>query len=518
MATLNIGGKRVKVGDEFLSLSPADQQKTVDEIASQLNISAPAPQTVGDGKTDRERSWTETLTDAGVGAAQGFQSGFQGLLGAAGDAQQAAGGLAGWAADKFGASPSTRDYVSSAASRVAVPFLPVGMPTTKQVNTAAESLLGPKYVPETTAGKYAASIGEMAPGAMAGPGGIVRKSLMAVIPGAAVQAADDASGGNPYAKVAAGLGGALFTAGKGNAGTKQLLRDVGPSELAYPQLEGKVNNAYAQLRGAGIKYDANAVDQAIQDVSTLRINPQLAPQASGLRDSFAEFAGKGMDFQDLDEMEQIATGIMRNHMTMPADKKFVGDILTKIKDVRQNGAVATNGSIAAGDVNGAIANAKELARSRIIARDINKMKDKSEWYLSGPESGLRNQFKNYGKKNGQNLTDSEERAFKSVMNREGLLNPLHNAGSRMGQIAMGSAGLALGMPVQGLVAAIGSNAARRFMEAYTKKGVENAIRTVLAGRDAQKQAAVRDLISKYEAAARTAISADTTVRTNLLGN
>lgn len=42
MPTLNIGGKRVKVGDEFLALSPEEQQKTVNEIAAQIGASAPA--------------------------------------------------------------------------------------------------------------------------------------------------------------------------------------------------------------------------------------------------------------------------------------------------------------------------------------------------------------------------------------------------------------------------------------------------------------------------------------------
>ncbi|NNM74739.1 hypothetical protein [Enterovirga aerilata] len=38
MATLEIGGRRVEVGDAFLKLSPEDQQRTVDEIATSLNI------------------------------------------------------------------------------------------------------------------------------------------------------------------------------------------------------------------------------------------------------------------------------------------------------------------------------------------------------------------------------------------------------------------------------------------------------------------------------------------------
>jgi hypothetical protein len=41
MATLNIGGKRVKVSDDFLSLSPEEQQRTANEIAAQIGA-APA--------------------------------------------------------------------------------------------------------------------------------------------------------------------------------------------------------------------------------------------------------------------------------------------------------------------------------------------------------------------------------------------------------------------------------------------------------------------------------------------
>lgn len=38
MPTLNIEGRRVKVDDSFMSLSPADQQKQVEEIASQIGV------------------------------------------------------------------------------------------------------------------------------------------------------------------------------------------------------------------------------------------------------------------------------------------------------------------------------------------------------------------------------------------------------------------------------------------------------------------------------------------------
>lgn len=42
MATLTIGGKRVKVSDSFLKLSPEEQQRTANQIASQIGVGAPA--------------------------------------------------------------------------------------------------------------------------------------------------------------------------------------------------------------------------------------------------------------------------------------------------------------------------------------------------------------------------------------------------------------------------------------------------------------------------------------------
>lgn len=45
MPTLNIEGRKVKVDDSFLSLSPADQQKTVEEIAAQIGVKPKASQT-----------------------------------------------------------------------------------------------------------------------------------------------------------------------------------------------------------------------------------------------------------------------------------------------------------------------------------------------------------------------------------------------------------------------------------------------------------------------------------------
>jgi hypothetical protein len=44
MATLTIEGRKVKVDDAFLSLSPEEQANTVEEIAASIGVSAPAPE------------------------------------------------------------------------------------------------------------------------------------------------------------------------------------------------------------------------------------------------------------------------------------------------------------------------------------------------------------------------------------------------------------------------------------------------------------------------------------------
>ena len=82
--------------------------------------------------------------------------------------------------------------------------LNVKAPTSEQVKGTFESVIG-KYQPETDTGRYVAGVGEFVPAAMAGPGGVVRKTAMSVIPGVATTLTGDLTDQNPYAKAAAGI-------------------------------------------------------------------------------------------------------------------------------------------------------------------------------------------------------------------------------------------------------------------------------------------------------------------------
>jgi hypothetical protein len=65
MATLNIEGRNVQVDDSFLKLSPADQQATVDEIAS--SFAAPAPDKYQQAAIDEQSDLKSQGIDEGAG-------------------------------------------------------------------------------------------------------------------------------------------------------------------------------------------------------------------------------------------------------------------------------------------------------------------------------------------------------------------------------------------------------------------------------------------------------------------
>lgn len=88
------------------------------------------------------------------------------------------------------------------------------------VGAIERNVTGPLPKPETTAGRYAQSIGEFAPMAMAGPGGILRNLFRyGVAPGVGSEAAGEATKGTPY-EPAARIAGALGGMGMGSLATR----------------------------------------------------------------------------------------------------------------------------------------------------------------------------------------------------------------------------------------------------------------------------------------------------------
>lgn len=205
-----------------------------------------------------------TAKDVGKSVVSGIGSGVAGLIGLP---ETAARGMR-WTAEQAGrlfGSPVDQDYIEGKNQ--------VKGPTAEGTQRAMESVTGEFYKPRTRGGRYARTIGEFVPGALAGPGGAARSiARFGLIPGAASEAAGEATHGTkfePYARAAAGLlgglGGSMVL--RGNAGERAVgnaLRGVTEQQIDDA---GRLMME-ARVRGVDLTWP-EAIDQVTGGASTL---------------------------------------------------------------------------------------------------------------------------------------------------------------------------------------------------------------------------------------------------------
>lgn len=203
LTTLLINGRKVKVDDGFRNLTPEQQQATVDEIAASMGGAQPADAP--------EQSWGATALDMGKSLIAGVGRGAAGLVGLPGTLGDLAGqGVrTGYEFATGNEAPQNFFFGYDEPSPISASTLQSGLSTL----TGGAS----DYQAQTTPGKYAGTVGEFIPGAVAagltGGGSTVPQMLnttmrYGVLPGVASEAAGQATEGSavePYARVAAAL-------------------------------------------------------------------------------------------------------------------------------------------------------------------------------------------------------------------------------------------------------------------------------------------------------------------------
>lgn len=134
----------------------------------------------------------------------GVARGVSAMAGTVGDIQSGAKAMQNWGLRKVGLPETNVTPV--------LPFVPSApMQNSRETLRDTEAVTGPLYEPQTTAGRYAQTLGEFVPG-LVGPGSVARKVIGGVvIPALAAQTAYEAAP-EPYkniAKVAGGVTGGL---------------------------------------------------------------------------------------------------------------------------------------------------------------------------------------------------------------------------------------------------------------------------------------------------------------------
>ena len=206
MATLNIEGKRVAVSDDFLKLSPEQQQATVEEIARSMSLGAK------DAPQEPERSLWDKVVDNVVGRDDGVESPGEklGTMIRGGTAAVSRG-----MADVPALPANLAQLATMGVEKVfgmekpsAVSRALNTLPDTREM-LASVPVIGPEseFKAPGKVGEYISTAGEFAGGAglAAGPGAMVRYGA---IPGVASETAGQATAGTayePYARAAAAI-------------------------------------------------------------------------------------------------------------------------------------------------------------------------------------------------------------------------------------------------------------------------------------------------------------------------
>lgn len=245
MPTLTIGDQKVNVGDEFMKLSPEQQNATVDEIAKSLGTKAQQPSTISD-----------VATSFGRGVAKDAIA----LAGLPGDVA----GFVGKGVEKGG-------EMLGLAPRP-VPKLS-GLPTSEDIKGGVEGVIGELGKPKTTAGKYAESVGEFVPSALIGPGGPITKAATTIGGGLGAEAGGEL--GETFGHPEAGrfIGGFAGGVGAGVGAAETVERRLSKALPGQAKNYKASKAAYKMVQNAGVWIDPTASTQFIDGLDqTLQNN------------------------------------------------------------------------------------------------------------------------------------------------------------------------------------------------------------------------------------------------------
>jgi hypothetical protein len=328
MATLEINGRKVEVDDSFRSLSPEQQQATVEEIAAALPQATAEPQKPdyrGDGLAGTR------LGAAITGAAQGVTFGL---------ADEAKAKL--W--EMFGHG----DYDSNLEQNRNVLDQ---MREEDKIATYGGELAGAMLLPgaaaksSLTVGRNALRLGA-AGAASGGEGGFGPRMQSAAVSGAVGGAVGAAA---PYAVQA-------VTRGLDKRATRKAI-DVAADAAASPAgVKAQSQAAFAAAREKGAVINSDAAMPLVNEIAEIKtLHKRFTPDANGLIDDILADLSKGkVPLEALEDLHRSAgMAVNNNRMARPQDAAAAGEIGKKIDEFLMNlpdDAIAS----ATGDARGAV--------------------------------------------------------------------------------------------------------------------------------------------------------------------
>lgn len=504
MTTLNINGQRVRVSDDFESLSPDQQSEVVQGIIQQLGIQPPREaaqprersQPNPDGTygqppegmvfDENRQTWTSReLMANNMQPSRGratVDGGLQGVtLGGFDELAGAVGGDFERERARARLDASRRDYpgttlAAEVGGAVSLPAPVIAQGASLPMRMAQGAGIGGAF--GGTYGALSADEGQRGAGAQQG-------LAFGAVAGAALPAAIEG-----------------VRQGVGAVRTGRAVRDAGRTGPTTQELRQQAGRLYDQARDRGVVVRQDSFDDFATGLAN-RIkaegaDPDVTSGAYAAVRRLEAARGRDVSLRDIDTLRRVAGNAATSNN--PSDRRLAGMMLEGIDDYVHR---LVDGDLAGGSAQGLSTELRQarqiwgqMRNSELIEQAIQRAGDQA----SGFENGLRIQFRQIlrNRKVMQRLSDGEQEAIRAVVRG----TPLGNLLKRMSRMSYGSgaqtnvmgaslfgmagagAGGAVGGPVGAMAGAVApaviGSAAGRGAERMTMTAAQRA-RNVAAG-------------------------------------
>ncbi len=356
MATLNINGRKVKVDDSFLSLSPEEQNATVDEIAASLG-SSPAPEAAA-SKSGRIEQQTPPVDAAKAERDKYYSSGiYAGAYNPLGTIAKSIDALSsgaqraplfGWDDEAVAGARSLAGNTSYSEAQKQEDAKKQAMREQNPVASTVGELAGGLATGGTIAGTGATLAGRSLP--------VIGRTGAAALEGAGYGALTGAGEAKPGDRTSGAVVGGLLGGAIGGAasavGDKLATRaarkastDAAPS---IDDLTATAQNLYQQADQAQVVLKPQTTDKLVNNMTFAagRPNEKLRPNTLGIIEDVQALRGQPVSLSDFHELRQEVNLAMKN--AQPQDERA----LMRIKSVLDGLADNATASDVTGDVNG----------------------------------------------------------------------------------------------------------------------------------------------------------------------
>lgn len=526
MPTLNIQGRKVKVGDEFLSLSPEEQNETVEEIAASLNLQpeAPAPQEPEGQVSQDLRAELSAMTQNPTKALYDQRPGWQKPIIAAGDIANIMGDAATFGyGDKAAAAGRSMFTDKSYDEELATMRASTDASRARAGSAGlAADVVGSLAIPGAAASRGATMAGRLGTGAMTGAKGVGARAALLGAEGAGYGALSAAGHDQDIGQGAAfGFAGGALGSAAGDAVSSVVSKVRNPFKTAtktpdLSTLKQSAKDAYDVAEKAGVIIKPTGLQQLSNDVKTdladFGFHPDLQPRVAVVLKELDRLGQGNTTLKGVDVLRRIADGARKS--LDPSEKALGNKIINKIDDFVENlkpaDVMAGNAMQGAGALKQARGLWSRVSKNERLLEAVEKAELRAASTGSGGnvENAVRQNVRKLLEK-GRGFTGDEKAAMEEIIKGSPGQNILRLAGklspSGNGLMAALGIGGAMANPLIG-AASLGGMGAKFLADQGVMRGVKALDELIRSGGSAAALKAAQGTFAQLTQAQRSVIA------------